>query len=193
MAERLSQVEDEGVAPAAVAQRLAVLASNGDRAAFAELVLRQYDFIRAAAYRFTRHREMAEDVAQNVCMKLGGSIRKWRGEGAITTWLYRLTLNAAQDALRAQAREQRRMELYGSHMALMQGAIPQDQDGQANGLWQAVNGLPGKQRSAILLVYGEGLSHGEAAAVMECAEATVSFHVHAARKRLRDILERQEA
>ncbi|MCB1457593.1 MAG: RNA polymerase subunit sigma-70, partial [Nitratireductor sp.] len=33
--------------------------------------------------------------------------------------------------------------------------------------------------------YGEGLSHGEAAQVMECAESTVSFHLHAARKQLR--------
>ena len=45
-----------------------------------------------------------------------------------------------------------------------------------------------KQREAVLLVYGEGLSHAEAADVMGSAEATVSWHVHEAKKRLKVML-----
>ncbi len=48
--------------------------------------------------------------------------------------------------------------------------------------------LPDKQRDAVLLVYGEGLSHAAAADAMACAEATVSWHIHEAKKRLKALM-----
>ena len=45
-----------------------------------------------------------------------------------------------------------------------------------------------KQRDAVLLIYGEGLSHAAAAEVLGCAETTISWHVHEARKRLKVLL-----
>ncbi len=56
-------------------------------------------------------------------------------------------------------------------------------------LWTAVRSLPGQQRDAVLLVYGEDMSHAEAARVMACSEKTVSWHIHAAKKRLKVLLE----
>ena len=58
-------------------------------------------------------------------------------------------------------------------------------------VWDEVRALPEKQRTAVMLVYGDGLSHGEAAKVMDCAESTVSFHLHAARKQLKKIVEQE--
>ncbi|MNT97107.1 ECF RNA polymerase sigma factor SigW [compost metagenome] len=55
-------------------------------------------------------------------------------------------------------------------------------------LWAAVRKLPEKQRDAVLLVYAEELSHAAAAEIMGIKEATVSFHVHEARKTLRGLL-----
>mgnify|MGYP003526529980 FL=1 len=55
-------------------------------------------------------------------------------------------------------------------------------------LWEAVRQLSEKQRDAVLLVHGEGLGHGAAAAVMGCSESTVSWHIHEARKRLKKML-----
>ncbi|TIO87361.1 MAG: sigma-70 family RNA polymerase sigma factor, partial [Mesorhizobium sp.] len=55
----------------------------------------------------------------------------------------------------------------------------------AEALWAAVRMLPDKQRDAVLLVYGEGLSHAAAAEVMAISEATVSWHIHEAKKRLK--------
>jgi RNA polymerase sigma-70 factor (ECF subfamily) len=56
-------------------------------------------------------------------------------------------------------------------------------------LWRAVRSLPDQQRDAVLLVYAQDLSHGEAAALMGCSEKTVSWRLHEARKRLRILLE----
>ncbi len=70
------------------------LARAGDRRAFAMLVERHYDFIHRVAWRWCGNRADAEDVAQDVCARLGKAIRSFKGEGAFTTWLYALTLNA---------------------------------------------------------------------------------------------------
>ena len=59
---------------------------------------------------------------------------------------------------------------------------------RAEELWAAVRRLPDKQREAVTLVYGEGLGHAAVADVMGVAEATVSWHVHEARKRLKQML-----
>jgi RNA polymerase sigma-70 factor, ECF subfamily len=60
-----------------------------------------------------------------------------------------------------------------------------EEEERAEALWAAVRRLPDKQREAVLLVYGEGLGHQAASEVMGCAEATVSWHIHEAKKRLR--------
>ena len=69
--------------------------------------------------------------------------------------------------------------------ALVSGGEAQEAapDDPAERLWAAVRTLPDKQREAVLLVYGEGLSHAAAADAMSCAEATVSWHIHEAKKR----------
>ena len=58
----------------------------------------------------------------------------------------------------------------------------------AETLWEAVRRLPDKQRDAILLVHGEGLSHAAAADVMAVSESTVSWHIHEAKKRLKVLM-----
>lgn len=166
---------------------LARRAAAGDRDAFAELVVRHYDFVHRVAYRWCGRREDAEDIAQDVCARLGRSIRSFRGEGALTTWLYALTLNVARDFGRRRQRDELKTRAFGVH-ALISGEEPEAPDDRAERMWAAVRTLPDKQREAMLLVYGEGLSHADASDVMNCAEATVSWHVHEAKKRLTRML-----
>jgi RNA polymerase sigma-70 factor, ECF subfamily len=86
--------------PEADDDRLVRLARAGDRSAFAALVERHYEFIYRVAWRWSASRPEAEDVAQEVCIRLAGAIGGFRGEGRFTTWLYALTLNAARDQQR---------------------------------------------------------------------------------------------
>ncbi|MNL67562.1 RNA polymerase factor sigma-70 [compost metagenome] len=73
-------------------------------------------------------------------------------------------------------------------MAPKEAAADQEAAVTSSQLWDAVRSLPEKQRDAVLLVYAEELSHAEAATIMGIREATVSFHVHEARKTLRGLL-----
>lgn len=157
-------------------------AQKGDRAAFGSLVERHYDFVHRVAWRWCGRKAEAEDVAQEVCVRLGRAIRDYRGGARFTTWLYALTLNAARDMLRKSAREAAKAEAFAREPRFLAEAGLEE---RTEALWTAVRSLPDKQRDAVLLVYGEGLSHAAAAEAMGCAEATVSWHVHEAKKRLK--------
>lgn len=169
---------------------LVARAKGGDRDAFAALVARYYDFVFRVAWRWCGRRADAEDIAQEVCVRLGKAIAGFRGEGRFSTWLYQLTLNAARDHGRRMAREATKVAAYGVQALSDAAVLEPEPDDPADALWEAVRQLPPKQCEAVLLVYGEGLSHGAASAVMGCAEATVSWHIHEARKRLRALMRR---
>ena len=165
-------------------------ASGGDAQAFGQLVEMNYDFIHSTAWKWTRNRVDAEDIAQDVCVRLATAIRTFRGEGRFRTWLYALVLNAVRDVARKAVRDRRRTEEWGSDPALQ--APPADEDDMQE-LWTAVQTLSPKQRDCVMLVYSEGLDQREAAEVLGCSEPTVSWHLHEARKRLRIILGREVA
>jgi RNA polymerase sigma-70 factor, ECF subfamily len=160
-------------------------AASGDRQAFAALVESRYDFIHAVAWRWCGDRQDAEDVAQEVCMRLATAIRGFKGASRFGTWLYTVTLNAARDQMRKRRRAEWRDATYLREQPGPGG--PPEDDGSEE-LWQAVRQLPDKQRDAVLLIYGEGLNHAAAAEVLGCAETTISWHVHEARKRLKVLL-----
>lgn len=166
---------------------LVVRARNGDPNAFAELVEAYYDAIYRTAWRWCGHRDDAEDIAQEVCVKLGRAIAGFDGRSAFSSWVYRITLNAVRDWQRAGARRGRNVRAFAD---VSPGNQQADQEEAATNsqLWDAVRTLPEKQRDAVLLVYAEELSHAEAAEIMGIREATVSFHVHEARKKLKVLL-----
>ena len=165
-------------------------ACGGDAHAFGQLVEMNYDFIYATAWKWTRNRVDAEDIAQDVCVRLATAVRTFRGEGRFHTWLYALVLNAVRDLARKSVRERKRAEEWSHDPALQ--AVDAD-EGDMQEIWTAVQTLSPKQRDCVMLVYSEGLDNAEAAEVLGCSEPTVSWNLHEARKRLRIILGREVA
>lgn len=156
-------------------------AGAGDREAFRTLIERHYAFIHATAYKWTGNKADAEDIAQDVCVRLAAAISQFRGDSAFRTWLYALVLNTVRDQARKRARDVRRDQ---------QAEWPSDNndgsdDERLEALWEATLGLSPRQRDAVLLVYSEGLDHAEAGRILGCGENTIAWHLHAARKRLR--------
>jgi len=174
-------------ARAAVTRALVVRAQNGDAEAFGELIEDHYDLIHRTAWKWCGSRTDAEDIAQDVCVKLGQAIRQFDGRSAFSSWVYRITLNAVRDVQRSASRRARHADAYAE---VTPDEYEADQEAAATSrqLWEAVRRLPEKQRDAVLLVYAEELSHAAAADIMGIKEATVSFHVHEARKTLRGLL-----
>jgi RNA polymerase sigma-70 factor (ECF subfamily) len=171
----------------AITQTLLVRARNGDAQAFAQLLEDHYDRIYRIAWKWCGNRDDAEDVTQDVCVKLGQAIVSFDGRSAFSSWLYRITLNAVRDMQRAGERRGRHADRY-AEIVLDEHPAEQEEAATSRQLWAAVRSLPEKQRDAVILVYAEELSHSAAADIMGIKEATVSFHVHEARKTLRGLL-----
>jgi RNA polymerase sigma-70 factor (ECF subfamily) len=184
----LGLVASEGREQAqAVTQALVVRARNGDPDAFGELIEGHYDLIYRTAWKWCGSRADAEDVAQDVCVKLGGAIAGFDGRSAFSSWVYRITLNAVRDMQRAGKTRGKYAEAY-AEVSPEDHPAEQEEAATSRQLWDAVRRLPDKQRDAVLLVYAEELSHAAAAEIMGVREATISWHVHEARKTLRGLL-----
>jgi len=173
--------------PSDTTEHLIKQVKAGDAKAFERLISEHYHFIYKTAFRWLGHKSDAEDVTQSVCMRLANAVRNFDGRSKFTSWLYSVTLNAVRDLQRSHKRQGKQIDAIS---AVAREEIDADQEEQlrVNDIWRIVRQLPEKQRDAVMLVFGEQLSQAEAAVIMGCKEVTVSWHIHNARKSLKDLL-----
>jgi RNA polymerase sigma-70 factor (ECF subfamily) len=166
---------------------LAAGAQRGDREAFRRLVERHYDFVFRLARRQLGSPADAEDVAQDVCVALVHKLGQFRGRSRFTTWLAAIVINQCRDAMRRRRSSQGLVERYGVLRA-MDEADAADTADRAAWLEAALASLDPALRETVLLVVGEDMTHAEAAEALGCAESTVSWRMHMAKKRLRALM-----
>ena len=165
---------------------LTEMAANGNEDAFRCLVERHCQTVFKVAYKWCGVREDAEDIAQDVMMQLADKIRGFKpGAAAFSTWLYKVTINMAKDARRKQKTRQDNEGRYAVGQPLQTSKRPQEEKLVHGETLSLLDRLPSKEKDALLLIFGEGLSHKEVATIVGCAETTVSWRVHNARKKLR--------
>lgn len=168
-------------------------ARRGNRRAFEALVSRHYGALHRFAWRVCGDAAEAEDVAQEALIRIANNLDGFEGRSAFRSWAFGIALNCARDLGRAKARRARVIEQAAVHARIdAEGGAGED-EAMEDELWAAVRRLPEAQRDAVLLVHVEGLSHGEAAKALGCAEATVSWRLFAARRKLKSDLARQAA
>ncbi len=171
---------------------LAFQAAAGNSEAFAELLERHYDRIyRVSARVLFGESELAADVAQDVCLKLKDNLENFRGDSRFTTWLYRIVVNTAYDALRKNSVRQRIERNYAETVALSHTNHSSETDDSA-WLYMALSQLSEKLRSTVFLVLEEELTHAEAGKVLQIPEKTVSWRMHEVRKQLRAMAASEE-
>jgi RNA polymerase sigma-70 factor (ECF subfamily) len=162
----------------------------GDRNAFRVL----YDFYKdrvysVSLYFFHGDESIAADVTQQVFLKLITTIGQFKGESAFSTWLYRLVVNACQDASR-----RRHSAPYTAGARVEEMAIPSSQETDyeraqmSRYVRTAVSGLPPKFRIAVLLRYFEDLSYEQMAAALHCSMGTVASRLNRGHKLLAERL-----
>lgn len=158
-------------------------AQGGDGQAFAQLLADHYDNIYRFAYRWCGNKADAEDITQLACIKLAQAIGQFRFEAAFSSWLYRLVINCAKDWYKSQSRHQ--------HEAIDDWIEPErapDRSAENSIYLQQLLRLLDQMaegfKETALLVHGEGLSHAEAAAILQVKESTVSWRLHDMRKQL---------
>lgn len=162
---------------------LAHQAASGDAVALDLLINRHYRDMYRAAFRWCRNQHNAEDITHEACIKLARAIGSYRGEASFRTWLYRIVINCAKDFTRSQRPKDMQGLIDSEWLAetIMGG---QEDAAQLNQIARWFDALKPSLREAAWLVYAEGLTHSEAAKVLNCAEATVSWRLMQVRKEL---------
>ncbi|WP_146285107.1 RNA polymerase sigma factor [Gemmobacter aquaticus] len=166
-------------------EALLQLYARGDRAAARTLVLRLSPRVLGYATRLLADRAEAEDVAQEAMLRLWRMAPEWRtGEAQVTTWLYRVVTNLVTDRQRARQRRQATTlddapEVADDAPAAVAQLIEAD---RMAALDRALDGLPDRQRQALILRHIEGMSNPEIAEIMQIGvEAVESLTARAKR------------
>jgi RNA polymerase sigma-70 factor, ECF subfamily len=133
------------------------------------------------AWRLTGSREDAEDIAQDVFLKLHNNLGKVE-EAVLPAWLYRVTTNLCLDLIR---RRRPGVELEDVAAADCDVAATLERGQQLSQLARLIARLPERERACLVLRDLEGLSAREAAEILQCTEETVRSAAFHAKEKLR--------
>lgn len=166
---------------------------RGERAAFEDLVRAYEHRIFAVAARMLGSRAEAEEVAQEVFLRVHRAVGEFRGDARLSTWLYAI---ASRLCLNRLAAADRRHPRDGDEAL---AAVPSTEPDAAarlerleleEALRQAIEALPDERRIVVVLRDFEGLSYEEISEVLDLEPGTVRSRLHRARMDLKDKLER---
>lgn len=152
--------------------------------ALSEYVRRYHTSMFRLAYSYVRNRENAEDIVQEVFLKLYCCDIVFAAEENVKAWLIRVTINKCKDMLRANARRQR-------SCAEQLTDIPTEQP-EYYGIAEYLSRLKPEYSGIIYLYYYEGYSIKEIAAMCRLSGSAVTTRLSRARKQLRKMLTEEE-
>ena len=159
---------------------------GGDELAFSELVLKYRNRVMGVAARMLGNRVEAEDLAQDVFVKVYYSLKSFKGEALFSTWLYRITANSCLNHRRRRKLEAEIGEARDGRESLLAdaGSNPQAllEEREVKALLEkAIDALPPEQRIVLILRDIEGLSYEAIADSLELELGTVRSRLHRAR------------
>lgn len=163
-------------------------AQAGDEDAFQALYREQVGRVYAVCLRLSGDRVAAEELTQDVFVRLWERLRSFRGESAFSTWLHRLATNVALMALRSHGRRERRVASV-EDPAVYDRGTPANA-GEGLDLARALALLPPGAREVFVLHDVEGFGHAEVGRLLGIAEGTSKAQLFRARRLLRGLLER---
>jgi RNA polymerase sigma-70 factor, ECF subfamily len=136
------------------------------------------------AYSYLHNRDAAEDVTQEVFIKIWRALPSFDGRASLSTWIYTITRNASLSALRSQRPHASLSDPEVLAEVDQTSDVPGDAEVDAAALLRLVDALPSKQRQVVMLFYMQEQSHEEVAAMLAMPIGTVKTLLHRARARL---------
>lgn len=181
------------------AERLLQRLQEGEESAMADLAAAYSPKIQQLAFRYLRNKEDAEEVVQDVLYKVYRHVGEFRGEAALSSWIYRITFNAAMSRLRSasyqRAQEAKRAAAAQEDNTAQVLPEPADWSNIADEqllrsqlrrrLFRAVLALPAIYRAPVVLRDIQGMSTEEASAMLRVKDQTLKSRLHRGRLMLR--------
>ncbi len=172
--------------------QLMLRVKEGDESSFAELLERYRNPVIHFIYRMVQNQATAEELAQDVFLRVYRARKGYEPSARFTTWLFRIATHIALNAIRDTRNERGVDSLddeHGSHPELpdRQSTIEQSlvEDARLMEIRRAVQALPGKQRAAVLMHKYNEMDYTQIAQVLECSESAVKSLLFRAYETLR--------
>jgi RNA polymerase sigma factor (sigma-70 family) len=171
---------------------------NGDQHAFKLLVETWQHMVYNTVLSIVQDVQEAEDVAQEVFIQVYQSVKSFRGDAKLSTWIYRVAVTKALDAERKKKSKKRVANLrmwIGLGQREEEPAqfhhpgVALDNKERAAVLFKAMQKLPENQRIAFTLIKSEGLSYEETADIMNISIKAVEALMHRAKENLKKSLQ----
>jgi RNA polymerase sigma-70 factor, ECF subfamily len=172
---------------------------QGSEAAFADLVRRYKSRIVNLIYRFIRDHQRAEDLAQEVFVRVFLHRERYRKSGKFSTWIFTIAVNLAKNEIRRKVRLKNVLSLEGlQEVAGSSGFFLKDKkpdpdrdlerDQLSDIVTRAIEKLPQRYRMALVLRDIEGLSYEEIGDILQIPGGTVRSRINRARLMLKEKL-----
>jgi RNA polymerase sigma-70 factor (ECF subfamily) len=172
---------------------------NGDESAFKLIVDTRKGLVYNTALGLLQSAEDAEDITQEVFIKVYESVHQFKGESAFSTWLYKIAVTKSLELIRSRKRKKRfafftsilgeNNELKHDPPEFHHPGIQLDNRERAATLFKAIAKLPDNQRVAFTLHKLEGVSYMEIGDVMQLSVSAVESLIHRAKSNLKKDLE----
>ncbi|MEO1033218.1 MAG: sigma-70 family RNA polymerase sigma factor [Bacteroidota bacterium] len=167
--------------------------NNGDTKAYAQLVDRYKDLVYTLALRMLKHREEAEEVAQDTFIKVFKSLHKFKGDSKFSTWIYRVAYNTCLDNIKKNKKHLNNVaidEYTFNKLDTIDNALDHIISEERSALIKAcIDKLPEDSSALLTLFYFEELSLEEISKIINVEANTVKVKLFRARKKLAVILE----
>ena len=178
--------------------KLAQRALAGNAQAFAEIVKNHQRLVWHMAWRMLQQRQEAEDCSQEIFLRVHQSLKQYRGESALGTWIGRVAFSVAlrmaqKRKLRLDIPSDVKPELAFEHIGSgedIQSAHAESE--QLQTLYAAIEQLPCLPRTVLSMHYRDDMSISDIALMLNCPEGTIKSHLNRGRNRLRAILSHLE-
>jgi RNA polymerase sigma-70 factor (ECF subfamily) len=169
-------------------------AQDGDAEAFAALFHAHKARVYSICVRMTNNTAQAEDLTQDAFLQVFRKLSTFKGNSALSTWLYRIAVNTVLMHFRKKALKQISLDEPSSHDVKQVRREYGSRDGRLSGsvdritLTRAIKDLPAGYRRIFLLHEVEGYEHQEIAKLLECSVGNSKSQLHKAKLRIREFL-----
>jgi RNA polymerase sigma-70 factor (ECF subfamily) len=162
---------------------------EGSHEAFRELVELHMRRVYDLAFGFVNDHDDAEDIAQEVFVKVYHSIKDFRQDSGFGTWVYRIAANTSLDRVKQRKRAVARLvPMDESQVSAAATDAGMDHIDTSAHIERALHELPTLQRAVVILRHMDGYSTKQVSGILKCSEGTVKTHLHRGLKKMRKLL-----